>query len=55
MKKALIVGNASNYFIFLMKEQGYEIVYYEDCPENILGLEFDIIWIDEEIRNEKSL
>lgn len=55
MKKALVVGNPSNYLIFLMKEQGYEIVYYEDSPENILGLEFDIIWINEEIKNEKSL
>jgi hypothetical protein len=52
MKKMLIVGNVSNAVIKDLKNMGYEIIRYNYDPKEILGKEFNLVWIREHITSK---
>jgi len=47
MNKVLVVGNVSSAITEMLEGVGYEIIYYDDCPKKILGMEFNMVCIDE--------
>jgi hypothetical protein len=48
----LIVGNVSNAVIKDLKNMGYEIIRYNYDPKEILGKEFNLVWIREHITSK---